>query len=399
MRRVGHTGSRRTLSTFVVVTSSLMPLRSLALLVVLALAACQSDAVQPVPATAAAMADTSALPLEERAQLIPLAGPLASPQAEISGLAWHGDRLILLPQYPGRFAVGADSVDLAGALNDEGALFAISKADLLAFLDGTHPEALRPEPVPFAAPGLASGVPGFEGFEAVAFRGDEVFVLIESAGTGAMQGFLATGRVAADGGVRLDAGSLEPLPPQARLDNLSYETLLATPDGVIALQEANGAAVNPTPEAYRYDAHSTLRDSLRVPTLEYRLTDATEADSAGRFWVMNFFYPGDHRLLRPGPDALAAKFGQGRTHRQRATVERLVELHVDGGRIVPTERAPLQLELLDGSVSRNWEGIARLDARGFLAATDTYPTTMLAFIAVPPEPPLTAPDTTTHETP
>lgn len=376
-----------------------MPLRSLPLLVVLALAACQSDAVQPAPVSEVSAADTSGVPLEGRAELIPLAGPLASPYAEISGLAWHGDRLILLPQYPGRFAVGADTVDVAGALRDEGAVFAIAEADLLAFLDGTRAEALRPQPVRFAAPGLATAVPGFEGFEAVVFQGDGVSVLVESAGAGATHGFLATGRVEADGGIRLDAGSLEPLPPQARLDNLSYETLLAAPDGVIALQEANGAVVNPTPEAFHYGAGSALRDSLRVPTLEYRITDATELDAAGRFWVMNYFYPGDHALLRPGPDAIAARFGRGATHRQRTTVERLVELRLDGRRIVRTERAPIQLELLDGAVSRNWEGLARLGTRGFLAATDTYPETMLAFIALPPEPPTTSPAIPTDETP
>ena len=293
----------------------------------LALAGCRTDAMRSAPPAdvhaVEAAADTPALPVEERVRLIPLAGPLASRDAEISGLTWHGDRLILLPQYPGRFAVGVDTVDMAGALKDEGALFALPASDLAAFLDGAHGAALRPQPIPFDAPGVAAGVPGFEGYEAIVFQGDRVFVIIESAGAGATHGFLVAGTVAPDGGIRLDAGSLAPLPPQASLANLSYETLLATPDGVIALQEANGAAIDPTPEAYRYDG-STLRDSLDVPTLEYRLTDATGVDSAGRFWVMNYFYPGDRALLRPGPDPLEAQFGLGPTHRRGATVERLV---------------------------------------------------------------------------
>lgn len=361
-------------------------------LALLGLVACRTNAVQPVPAASRSVADTSTAPLEERVRLIPLAGPLASRHAEISGLAWHGDRLVLLPQYPGRFTVGADTVDMGGALKDEGALFALSASDLVAFLDGTHPEALRPESVRFDAPGLAAAVPGFEGYEALVFRGDRVFVIIESAGAGATHGFLVAGTVNPDGDVWLDAESLEPLPPQALLDNLSYEALLATPDGVIALQEANGAVVNPTPVAYHYDAHATLRDSLRVPTLEYRLTDATEVDSAGRFWVVNYFYPGDRSLLRPGPDALAAEFGLGPTHRRGATVERLVELHLTEGRIARTDRAPIQLELLGESISRNWEGVARLGTRGFIVATDKYPETMLAFIRAPS-------DTTTKELP
>jgi hypothetical protein len=363
----------------------LMPLRSTLLLALLALVACRPEAVRPTPTSGSAATEAVASPLEERARLIPLAGPLASRDAEISGLAWYGDQLILLPQYPGRFTVGTDTVDMAGALRDEGALFALSMSEIVAFLDGTTGDTLRPRPLRFAAPGLAAGTPGFEGYEAIAFQGDRVFVIIESAGAGATHGFLVAGVVEADGGIRLDAASLKPLPPQALLDNLSYETLLATPDGVIALQEANGAAVNPTPEAYRYAPQFSLLDSLRVPTLEYRLTDATELDSTGRFWVMNYFYPGDRALLRPGPDALEEKFGRGPTHRRGATVERLVELHLDGGRIAPTGRAPIQLELLDEATPRNWEGIARLGERGFIAATDKYPETMLAFIPAPPD--------------
>ncbi len=46
------------------------------------------------------------------------------------------------------------------------------------------------------------------------------------------------------------------------------------------------------------------------------------------------------------------------------------------------DRAPIQLTLVDEATVRNWEGIARLDGRGFLIATDTYPATILAFVPV-----------------
>ena len=50
-----------------------------------------------------------------------------------------------------------------------------------------------------------------------------------------------------------------------------------------------------------------------------------------------------------------------------------------------TDRAPIQFELLDEASPRNWEGVARLGERGFVAATDKYPETMLAFIPAPPD--------------
>lgn len=353
----------------------------------LLLAACRKDAASPVPAATVGLSDeTSPAPLEEPAQPIPLSGPLASRDAEISGLAWYGDDLILLPQYPGRFSTHVDSVNVRGELKDEGALFALAKADLLAFLAGPRDGALRPRALRFEAPGVAEKVAGFDGYEAIAFRGDRVFVLIESEEVSAMQGYLAGGTVEPGDTIRLDAETVTPLPVRARLSNLSYETLLTTSDGVIALQEANGAAVNPVPEAYRFDYALGFLDSLRVPTIEYRLTDATGLDSAGRFWAVNYFYPGDNALLRPGPDSLKAEFGVGPTHRREATVERLVEFKLEGTRIVRTDRAPIQLELLDATRPRNWEGVARLDTLGFLIATDKYPETMLAFIPFPLNP-------------
>ena len=357
----------------------MLPRLAFVLSVALALAACGWDA--PAPASVAADEEPGlAAPLETRAEPIPLAGPLASRAAEISGLTWHGDDLLLLPQYPGRFSVTSDSVSAAGDDGAVGALFVLSKADLLAFLDGPRGGSLRPRPVRFEAPGVIERVSGFDGYEAIVFAGDRVFVLIESAESNAMRGYLASGSVQPDGTVRLDAETVTPLPAQTHLRNLSYETLLATSGGVIALEEANGSVINPHPEAYHFDAASRLRDSLAVPAIEYRLTDATGLDAAGRFWAVNYFYPGDRVLLRPGPDALRTKFGIGATHRREATVERLVEMQLVDGQIVLTKRAPIQLELLDAAHARNWEGIARLDDRGFLLATDTYPETMLAFI-------------------
>lgn len=47
-----------------------------------------------------------------------------------------------------------------------------------------------------------------------------------------------------------------------------------------------------------------------------------------------------------------------------------------------TNTPPIQLQLIDG-VSRNWEGLVRLDERGFLLITDEFPETILAFVAKP----------------
>lgn len=346
----------------------------------LALAVPLAEAQADRPATACAAA---AMPPEHSVRTLALAGPLAHRDAEISGMAWHGDTLVLLPQYPGRFAVGSDSVQTDGAHREAGAVFVLTRAEIEAHLEADEPAPLRPRAVAFDAAGVAERVLGFEGYEALVFDGDRAFLTVEFEYGVDIQGYLVAGTFGPDG-LRLDAETLTPLPAQTRIGNLSYESLLFVDGGVLALQEANGAAVNPAARAYAFGPDFALRDSLRLPALEYRLTDATEPDAHGRFWAMNYFFPGDEPLLRPAADSLALAHGAGPTHRRHRTVERLVELRHDGRRIVRTRRAPIQLELLGDDRPRNWEAVARLGERGFLLATDKYPETILGFVPASP---------------
>lgn len=328
-------------------------------------------------------------PVEQHVVPIALAGPAAHRAAELSGLAWYGDTLVLLPQYPARFEVGVDTVDTQKRGGYHGALFALTRAEIEAFLDAPSSAPLRPRAVPFRAGGVSEQVAGFEGYEALAFLGDRVFMTVEFEHEVDIRGYLVAGAVEPGlGGIRLDGGTLQPLPAQTHIGNLSYETLLIVPGGIVALQEANGSLVNPDPEAYVFDASLALRDSLHIPSVEYRLTDATGLDAQGRFWALNYFYPGDRALLRPAPDSLSIEYGDGPTHRRSETVERLVEMRYTGDEIVRTERAPIQLALLGDDRPRNWEGIVRLGTRGFLIVTDKFPETMLAFLPMPPAVPI-----------
>ena len=121
--------------------------------------------------------------------------------------------------------------------------------------------------------------------------------------------------------------------------------------------------------------------SLPFPTIEYRLTDATETDGEGRFWMINYLKDGGVKKLDPAPDELAAQYGLGLTHAEAQAVERLVEFQVTEEGVVRTHTPPIQLQLLDDQ-SRNWEGIVRLGQRGFLLMTDKYPETILGFVPI-----------------
>jgi len=303
-------------------------------------------------------------PAERGVHPIALDGVLATPEVELSGLAWHGDQLVLLPQYPARHG---------------DVLFALRRHRVEAYLDGDRDRPLHARPVPLVAPGLAEGVEGFEGFEAIAFAGRDAYLAVEATARDRTTGWLVRGRVEDDlARVIVDVEGRVPLRPQTRIENLGYEALVVGPSGVTALYEANGA-VNSDPVALAFDRTLDGHAERRMDRLEYRLTDATRADAAGRFWVTNYLWPGTEWTVGVCP--LTRRWGRGASHARAPSVERLVELHLREDRVALTDTPPVQLALEHGGRSRNWEGIARLGSRGLLLVTDEHPRSMLAFVA------------------
>lgn len=284
-------------------------------------------------------------------------------------MAWYGDLLVLLPQYPGRFAAG------------DGALFVLDRAEITAFVSGENPGPLTPRPLPLDAPGLRAAFPGYEGFEAIAFAGDRVYLTVESSPPGGMVGWIVAGRVEPDQSrLFIDVESAVSIEPQADLGNMSDEAIVLWQheEGVTlhTIYEANGRQVNPAPLLHRFDAELTPLTPLPFPSIEYRITDATPADGDGRFWAINYFWPGDIKL-KPDSDPLLRLLVSSLPH-----VERLVEFQLGADGVTFAGAPPVYLELLE-SDARNWEGIVRLGDRGFLLITDTHPRTILAYVERP----------------
>lgn len=282
------------------------------------------------------------LPVRE----IPLAGEATRARAEISGLAWHGDDLIILPQYPGRFG---DNI------------FTLPRTKIIAFLDGKRNISLAPRPLPFDDDGLSRRIPGFEGFEAIVCADSRVYVTVEASHHRTMTGYVAAGHIDASG-IRLDAGTLRAVPSASGRSNMTEEALVLHEGLLYSMHELNGADVNPAPAAHVFSAGLAPRETVPFPVLDWRVTDATAADDEGIFWVCNTLYPLD-----------APRFGAGRWK-----VEQLVALKVTPEGIVRLSRPALKLQ--PDFRSRNWEGLVRLEDRGFLLVTDRVPRTILAFV-------------------
>lgn len=314
-----------------------------------------------------------ASPQEIPVLTIPLAGPIKSDNAEISGMAWYEDRLILLPQYPEKF------ITVTGSHS----LFALSKEKILAYFAGSSNQPLTPQQIPIDTKAISEQIPGYEGFEAIAFDGQIVYLTIEASDRGSMMGYIVKGIIDLDlNQIQLDKSSLTSIPKQVQVFNTSYESLLVAGDQIITLFEANGVELNSNPVANLFEKSLLTKSSVGFPNIEYRITDASAIDESGQFWVVNVFFPAEFWFYSPY-DPISDEFGEGETHATNFTVERLVELKYNGEKIEFTGTPPIQLELIDDFNSRNWEALARLNDRGFLVMTDTYPETILGFIPYP----------------
>jgi hypothetical protein len=333
--------------------------------------ATQNQTPTPTPSLPATLTPepTPAIPLEQIVQTLPLAGPITDPDAELSGLAWYGDTLILLPQYPHKFGEG------------DGAVFALSKQDILLYLNETNTAPLEPTLIQFNAPGLRREINGYQGYEAITFYGNQVFLTIEAGEDESMQGYLVSGIIEPDASqITLDVEKVIEVPLPIQSEGRSYEAMLVMDDLLLLLFEANGANLNPTPIVQVFDFELNFLRTISMVNLEYRLTDAAPADDTS-FWVINQLTT-DNPELATGDDSLIDKYGKGDTHSEQSQVERLVKLSYSKNGIDFVGTAPIQLKL-DGSVVRKWEGLAILNHLGFLLVTDEDPDTILAFVKMP----------------
>jgi len=309
-------------------------------------------------------------------QRIPLTKPLSSWNSEISSMAWYGDELVIVPQNPW-FSDEESTWD--------GALYAINRQDIIDRLSGKSSGKLNPQPVPLYADGLYLSIRGFDGFEGIAFNGDQVYMTIEAADNDGSIGHIVSGTITPDlSQITLDADTVQNLPRQANRTNKSDEVIFVTPDEVVTMYEVNGVDINTNPFA-RYFNHALEGPFPRpMPHIEYRLTDATALDEQGRFWVINIYWDGEWIYLAEN-DPIAAKYGEGTRHRQQENVERLLEMQYTPDGITLTETPPVQIKLSWLHIPRNWEALVRLDdnasgLHGFLIATDKFPWTILAFL-------------------
>jgi hypothetical protein len=275
------------------------------------------------------------LPLLGAAEL-KLLPPYDAAHREYSGLAWHGDRLLLLPQYP------------------DGCLPALERSQLhRAVRNGTP---LQPSRIPFDDSAVRSRIRGYEGYEAIAVAGERFFGLVEARPLfGGMKGYLVRGRIGKRGIV---VERMREITLPHNISNYAFEAMTVTPEKVYLLYEANGIGEKPFAYALSHDLKSL--ESVPMEPVPYRITDLTALHNT-RAWALNSFWIGDREKLKAG---------------KHGNLGRIIELEWTPSGIRCTGRGIL---LNSGGVSYNWEGIVRF-GRGFIVITDTHPGTVIRYV-------------------
>ena len=304
---------------------------------------------------------------------IPLPDNLDSPSFEYSGLGWYGDTLVLLPQYPNRNASG-----------QTGLLYGITKDDLIKWKNDQS-QKLSFIDIPFDDAGLSRSLPVFEGFEAILFLDQDVYLTIETSAGNPMKSYLVRGSVSSDGegriAIRLDKEQIIELPQQNQSSNASYEALTSDGEFIYALYEQNGQSANEHPYALKIDRELLAIEEIPVEPINYRITDASQSNKNGEFWGVNYFYPGDEHL-KVGVDPISDLYGLPGSHQFDGRVERLVKFLLNSEGVELFDQAPVYLELSDSGESRNWEGLVVLDKNTFVIVTDKFPVSMLAMVII-----------------
>jgi hypothetical protein len=321
-------------------------------------------------------------PEETPVEYFDLAAPLSARDAEISGMTWCGDQLLLLPQFPDFVARRA----LEGPKKNEAVIgksfiYYFNKTAIDDYLSGKRTTPLKAETLILNENNIRKAMPNFDGFEAIVCEGDSLWLAMETSNAENKFGtHIVSAKLQGKIRVEISTLSLTHIPSISRRHNASNETLSKFGNQLLSIHEVNRANDDNQSKAHLFDPTTKQLSTLAFPALAHRITDATNIDASGKFWVINYGFANDPHLANTD-DQLLAQYGVGASHQLEGNVERLLELEITGQEVRLTQRAPIPLRLTKEN-GRNWEGIARYEDKGLLIFTDKHPQSYFGFVPI-----------------
>ena len=273
---------------------------------------------------------------------IPLGGLVTDRKQEISGMTIYRNNVILLPENLNGYYFYIPFIEITNTLNTGDTILPVQKTLTTRKLKERHP--------------------GLDGFEAIAFNGDDVYIMIEVRIDGKMAGLLIWGSIIPSTmEIDIPEENLMIIKPPAQIDNFSFESLTITDGQLIMIYETNGHKTINRPFQYVVNLDDMSINKTPFPHIDFRLTDATSVID-NRFWMINYYWTGDKETLGVPNDV---------------GIERLVEFKLGYNGIERSNSEYITLDNLDDP--HNWEGLIRF-GNGFLICTDKWPRMVLGYI-------------------
>ena len=273
---------------------------------------------------------------------VPLDGLITDRKQEISGMTTYKDNLILLPE------------------NRNGYYFYIPFDEIMNTL--RTGDKILPVQKTFTTRKLKERYSGLDGFEAIAFNGNDVYIMVEVRIDGKMAGLLLWGTIIPSTmEIDIPEENIMLIKPPAQIDNFSFESLTITDGQLIMIYETNGSKTIDKPFQYVVNLDDMSINKTPFPNIDFRLTDATSVVD-NKFWMINYYWTGDKETLGVPNDV---------------GIERLVEFKLGYNGIERSSSEYITLDNLDDP--HNWEGLVRF-GRGFLICTDKWPRMVLGYI-------------------
>ena len=228
------------------------------------------------------------------------------------------------------------------------------------------------------SPNYQSLIEGFDGFEAIAFTDDKVILSIEvKTKENNMTGYIAWGTCnSSTNELYFEKQSLKEVTTPIQIKNMAFESIVVHKNNAILLYEANGINLQKNVEHSKVSLDDYSLSKIDGFNIEYRITDATKIDSDGRFWCINYLWPGEKVKLKPNEEFYLNDMEKNNNFKQ---IERLIELEYKDGKVFLSDNQPINFEL-ENDTSRNWEGIVRYGEGSFLIVTDKYPRMILGLV-------------------
>jgi hypothetical protein len=225
---------------------------------------------------------------QKKYQVLHLPDSINSVNEEFSGMALFGKRLYLLPQYGNHkdskldglfsiYSIGTDS--LKRNIDGKDSCISNYRTIYVTNLDKL-PDSIKQY---------------YEGFEAIAFVGNQVYLSIETVDSSDYC-FLIKGMIdTANNKVTIDPVHTLSLRRYPYIKNAGFESLtyLQKEKKLIALYEFN--AMPNGGIGYLIDPSFSYKPKkISIPFLHFRITDA-QANSTGKIYALNYHYGGDYK--------------------------------------------------------------------------------------------------------